>query len=49
VTPGGRAAAGNTYVIHNHVAPGANLAEVGRVTVEAIRQFEKRSGASWRK
>jgi hypothetical protein len=40
---------GNTYVIHNHVAPGANLAEVGRVTVEAIRQFEKRSGSGWRR
>lgn len=40
---------GNTYVIHNHVPPGANLAEVGRVTVEAIRQFERRSGPGWRK
>src|SRR5205823_1460984 len=44
----GRAAGGNTYVIHNHVAPGAHPAEVGRATVEAIRQFEKRSGKSWR-
>ena len=42
------AAAGRTYHITVSVPPGANMAEAGRVTVEAIREFEKRSGSSWR-
>jgi hypothetical protein len=40
---------GNTYVIHQHIPPTVNKADVGRATVEAIREFEKRSGAGWRK
>jgi len=50
-TEGMLAAAGGggvTYVIHNHVPPTVNMAEVGRVTVEAIREFERRSGKGWR-
>ena len=41
-------AGGNTYNITVHVPPSANKAEVGRATVEAIKEFEKRSGAGWR-
>jgi len=40
---------GNTYNITVNVAPGANLAEAGRVMVGAIREYEKRSGPGWRK
>jgi hypothetical protein len=39
---------GNSYSITVMVAPGANLAEAGRQTVAAIREFEKRAGKSWR-
>lgn len=39
---------GNNYAVNVYVAPNANLAEVGRVTVEAIKAFERRSGAGWR-
>lgn len=48
VIPAARASAGNTYNITVSVPPGSNMAEAGRVTVEAIKQFEKRSGAGWR-
>jgi hypothetical protein len=41
-------AGGNTYHITVSVPPGANMAEAGRVTVDAIRAFEKRSGKGWR-
>ena len=34
--------------INVNVPVSANLAEAGRQTVEAIRQFERRSGSSWR-
>jgi hypothetical protein len=46
--PVGKSAGGNNYTINVHVAPGGNLAEAGRVTVNAIREFEKRSGKGWR-
>lgn len=44
-----RVGGGNTYVINVNVAPGGNLAEAGRMTVNAIREFEKRAGPGWRK
>jgi hypothetical protein len=40
---------GNAYHITVNVPPGANMAEAGRLTVAAIQQYEKRSGAEWRK
>lgn len=43
------AAAGNTYNISINVPVSANKAEVGREVVTAIREFEKRSGSSWRR
>ena len=33
---------GRHYTVHVNVPPNANLAEVGRVTVNAIREFERR-------
>ena len=36
------------YSVNVAVGPTANLAEVGRVTVEAIRAYERGSGNSWR-
>lgn len=42
------ASGGNSYTVNVSVSPTANLAEVGRVTVAAIRAFEQRSGKSWR-
>jgi hypothetical protein len=46
---GGRALGGGiTYQIAVNVAAGVNPAEVGRQTVEAIRAYERRSGAAWR-
>jgi len=47
VTPNSKLG-GNTYQIQINVPPNANQAEIGRVTVNAIKQFEKQSGASWR-
>jgi hypothetical protein len=41
--------AGNTYNITVNVPPGANKAETGRVIVELIEAFEKRSGKGWRR
>jgi hypothetical protein len=46
IGPGG--GGGNTYSVTVVCPPNANKAELGRVTVEAIREFEKRSGKSWR-
>jgi hypothetical protein len=31
------------------VPPNANLADVGRRTVEAIKEYERGSGSGWRK
>jgi hypothetical protein len=39
---------GNTYQISVNVAPGGNLADAGRQMVNAIREFERSSGTSWR-
>jgi len=39
---------GNTYNINVHVPPSADKASVGRQVVEVIREFERRSGSSWR-
>jgi predicted nucleic acid-binding Zn-ribbon protein len=36
------------YAVTVQVAPTANLADVGRATVEAIRAFERGSGNAWR-
>ena len=38
----------NQVTINVHVPVSANKAETGRAIVEAIRDFEKRSGKSWR-
>ncbi|MFG3439940.1 hypothetical protein ACGF0J_22055 [Nonomuraea sp. NPDC047897] len=46
---GGAAGRTAVYNITNQVAPGANLAEVGAVTVRAIQEYERRSGAAWRR
>jgi hypothetical protein len=43
-----RVGGGNTYNVTVVCPPNANKAELGRVTVEAIREFEKRSGSGWR-
>lgn len=37
-----------SYTINVNVAPGADLVQAGRMMVEAIRQYERRSGAVWR-
>lgn len=42
-------AGGNMYAITVNVAPGGNLAEAGRQTVEAIRSYERTSGSGWRR
>lgn len=39
---------GNTYNINVQPGPLAHPADIGREVVTAIKQFEKRSGASWR-
>lgn len=39
---------GNAYTINVNVAPGGDLVQTGRQIVEAIRQYERRSGAVWR-
>ena len=44
----GGSGGGNSYSINVTVAPGGHPAETGRQIVEMIRQFEKRSGTSWR-
>jgi hypothetical protein len=49
VTPAGSRAGGNTYNITVHVPVSANKADTGRQVVEAIREYEKRSGAGWRR
>jgi TP901 family phage tail tape measure protein len=36
------------YTINVSVGPGSNPGEVGRQIVEAIRQYERRNGTSWR-
>ncbi|MBG6070062.1 hypothetical protein [Micromonospora ureilytica] len=38
-----------TFNVNVSVAPGANLADVGRVTVQAIRAYERGGGKTWRK
>lgn len=49
VVPLGRGGGmGSTYTINVNVAPGGDLVQTGRQIVEAIRQFERRSGAVWR-
>ncbi|MBB2914851.1 hypothetical protein FHS43_006163 [Streptosporangium becharense] len=44
-----RAIGGNHYTINVRVAATANRAEIGREIVAAIKEFERGSGASWRK
>ena len=39
---------GNTYNISVMVPVSANKADTGRQVVEAIKEFERRSGAGWR-
>ena len=52
VTPAGLGAGGrgggNTYKITVNVPPNVNMADVGRATVTAIREFERTSGKGWR-
>lgn len=48
VGPGGGGGGGRTYIVHNHVEAGANPAEVGAATVEAIKAYERMNGSSWR-
>jgi hypothetical protein len=45
---GGGNGGGNTYNISVNVPPTANPAEAGLVLVDAIREYERRSGKSWR-
>jgi hypothetical protein len=47
VTPN-HALGGSTYNINVHVAPGGDMVEAGRQMVQAIRAYERRSGAVWR-
>lgn len=47
VTPN-HALGGSTYNISVHVAPGGDMVEAGRQMVQAIRAYERRSGAVWR-
>jgi phage-related protein len=39
---------GNVYSITVNVPPTANKAEIGKEVVEAIREYERRSGSRWR-
>jgi hypothetical protein len=39
---------GSTYNINVNVAPGGDMVATGKAIVEAIRQYERRSGAVWR-
>jgi hypothetical protein len=48
VMTGGGRAGGDTYVINVNATPLAQPADIGRAVVGAIRQYEKRSGKSWR-
>lgn len=49
VVPLGRGGGmGSTYNINVHVAPGGDMVEAGRQMVQAIRAYERRSGAVWR-
>jgi phage-related protein len=43
-----RAIGGNTYHVTVEVPPNANMAEIGRVTAEALDAYERRSGRRWR-
>ncbi|WP_330438823.1 hypothetical protein OHB44_28030 [Micromonospora sp. NBC_00821] len=45
---GGPASVVNHYSITVQVAPGADLADVGRVTVRAIQAYERGNGKGWR-
>jgi hypothetical protein len=45
----GRSGAPNTYSISVAVGPGGNPAEVGARVVSAIKEYERRSGTSWRR
>jgi hypothetical protein len=47
VTPN-HALGGATYNINVHIAPGGDMVEAGRQMVNAIRAYERRSGAVWR-
>lgn len=47
ITPN-HAIGSNQYFIDVKVEAGADAAEVGRRTVEAIREYERRNGTSWR-
>lgn len=40
---------GNVYNINVQAPPGADLAAIGQVTVEAIRAYERRNGNGWRR
>lgn len=44
----GAGGGGSNYTINVNVAPGADMVQTGRQIVEAIRQYERRSGALWR-
>ena len=48
VTPASRARAGNTIILNVSPTPLARPADIGRDVVTAIREYEKRSGSSWR-
>jgi hypothetical protein len=43
-----RMAGGSTYNISVNVAPGGDLVAAGKMMVQAIQQFERRSGKAWR-
>lgn len=42
------AGGGNQYAVNVTVAPTADKAAVGQAVVESIKEFERRSGSSWR-
>jgi hypothetical protein len=40
---------GNHYTINVNVPPNANMRDIGRVTVQAIKVYEQGSGSGWRR
>jgi hypothetical protein len=46
---GPRESHGNSYTINIAVPPNANQHEIGRLTVESIKAYERGSGSKWRK
>ena len=45
----GEGTGGVTYNVTINVPPGANVAQIGRYYVHAIREYERSSGSGWRR